>query len=121
MIKILLAFALFIFFFTACKKDSSVTPDQASLDDAGFNRYEAHFLDELWKLNPDWATSVGYHKYDSLLLVPDKKTRENCSPLAKCNRTRWANMFRLLSWKPIKWIMPLCKIRCNTCNGKFRH
>ncbi len=83
MIKILLAFALFIFFFTACKKDSSVVPDQASLDDAGFNRYEAHFLDELWKLNPDWATSVGYHKYDSLLLIPNKQTREKLLTFTK--------------------------------------
>jgi len=82
-IKILLAFALFIFFFTACKKDSSVVPDQASLDDAGFNRYEAHFLDELWKLNPDWATSVGYHKYDSLLLIPNKQTREKLLTFTK--------------------------------------
>jgi hypothetical protein len=82
-IKILLAFALFIFFFTACKKDSSVVPDQASLDDAGFNRYEAHFLDELWKLNPDWATGVGYHKYDSLLLIPNKQNREKLLTFTK--------------------------------------
>ena len=76
MIKKILAFALFVFFFTACKKDASVGPMQGSMDDVAFNSYETHFLEELWKLNPDWATSVGYHKYDSLLFIPDKKHRE---------------------------------------------
>ncbi|MGF6850078.1 uncharacterized protein (DUF885 family) [Chitinophaga sp. W3I9] len=36
-----------------------------------FSAYQAHFIDALWKENPDWATSVGYHKYDSVLVVPD--------------------------------------------------
>lgn len=36
-----------------------------------FSQYEAHFIDALWKVNPDWATSVGYHAYDSVLRIPD--------------------------------------------------
>ncbi|MEC5146260.1 DUF885 domain-containing protein [Chitinophaga sp. 212800010-3] len=36
-----------------------------------FNHYEQQFIDALWKSNPDWATSVGYHKYDSVLIIPD--------------------------------------------------
>ena len=40
-------------------------------------------MDGLWKLNPDWATSVGYHKYDSLLLVPDDKLRDKQINFAK--------------------------------------
>ncbi|MBO9728145.1 MAG: DUF885 domain-containing protein [Chitinophaga sp.] len=36
-----------------------------------FSKYEARFIDALWKVSPDWATSVGYHAYDSVLLVPD--------------------------------------------------
>ncbi len=76
MIKKILAFTLFVFFFTACKKDASVGPMEGSIDDVAFNTYQKFFLNELWKLNPDWATSVGYHKYDSVLFVPDKKYRE---------------------------------------------
>ncbi len=83
MIKKIIALALFVSFFTACKKDSSVNPMQGSLDDVAFNSYQTHFLEELWKLNPDWATSVGYHKYDSLLLVPDKKYREKLLTFTK--------------------------------------
>jgi uncharacterized protein (DUF885 family) len=36
-----------------------------------FLHYETQFIDALWKINPDWATSVGYHNYDSVLIVPD--------------------------------------------------
>src|SRR4051812_22054947 len=74
---------MFIFFFTACKKDSSVAPQQGSMDDVAFNAYETHFLDEFWKLNPDWATSVGYHKYDSVLLIPTKQNREKLLTFTK--------------------------------------
>ena len=76
MIKKTLAFILFIGLFAGCKKDASVGPLQGSMDDVAFNKYETFFLDELWKQFPDWGTSVGYHKYDSILLIPDKKTRD---------------------------------------------
>ena len=75
MIRKIIAFALFVSFFSACKKDS-VNPVQGSMDDIAFNNYEKFFLNELWKQFPDWGTSVGYHKYDSVLLIPDRKTRE---------------------------------------------
>jgi uncharacterized protein (DUF885 family) len=75
-IKKIIAFTLFVSFFTACKKDSSVQPQQGNMDDVAFNSYENHFLDEFWKLNPDWATNVGYHKYDSLLLIPNRQNRD---------------------------------------------
>ena len=39
--------------------------------DIHFENYKEHFVDELWKLNPGWASSQGYHKYDSVLLIPD--------------------------------------------------
>lgn len=45
-------------------------------DDAAFTQYEEHFLEELWKNDPSWATSVGYHKYDSLLPIPGDDTRK---------------------------------------------
>jgi uncharacterized protein (DUF885 family) len=82
-IKKIIALILFVSFFTACKKDASVNPNQGSMDDVAFNNYEQHFLDELWKQFPDWGTSVGYHKYDSILMVPDKKTREKQLNFAK--------------------------------------
>ncbi len=82
MIKKLLFFLLLTAIFAACKKDS-MAPVNGSVDDAAFNDYEKHFLDEFWKLNPDWGTSVGYHKYDSILLIPDKKYRTKLVDFAK--------------------------------------
>ncbi len=61
--------------FLGCKKDGSAGPNFAK-DDGAFTLYKNSFLERLWKLNPDWATSVGYHKYDSLLFIPDDKNRE---------------------------------------------
>src|SRR5579872_942284 len=81
--RVLITFTLFASFLIACKKDSSVAPMAGSVDDVAFNTYEQHFLDEFWKLNPDWGTSVGYHKYDSLLLIPNKSTREKQLNFAK--------------------------------------
>jgi uncharacterized protein (DUF885 family) len=69
--------------FLACKKDSSVAPMEGSVDDQAFNAYEQKFLDGFWKLNPDWATSVGCHKYDSVLLVPNKQNREKLLKFVK--------------------------------------
>ena len=57
---------------------------QGARDNAAFMLYENSFLEGLWKLNPDWATSsVGYHKYDSLLFVPDDKLRDKMLNFAK--------------------------------------
>jgi len=81
--RVLITFTLFASFLIGCKKDSSVGPMSGSVDDAAFNAYEQKFLDEFWKLNPDWATGVGYHKYDSVLLVPNKQNREKLLKFVK--------------------------------------
>jgi uncharacterized protein (DUF885 family) len=61
-------------FLIACNKNNTA-PDVPK-DNTAFIAYEGHFLDAFWKLNPDWATSVGYHKYDSLLVIPGTKSRD---------------------------------------------
>lgn len=40
-----------------------------------FEAYREQFVDNLWQMYPGWATGVGYHKYDSVLLIPDTKQR----------------------------------------------
>lgn len=39
-----------------------------TLNDA-FNSYKETFVEELWKVYPNWASSQGYHKYDDKLSV----------------------------------------------------
>jgi uncharacterized protein (DUF885 family) len=71
-----------ITFFIGCKKDGSVGP-QLGKDDGSFSTYEGNFLNGLWKLDPDMATNEGYHKYDSLLLIPNDQTRGKLLDYAK--------------------------------------
>jgi hypothetical protein len=44
--------------------------------DAEFETFSQHFIENLWKQNPGWATSVGYHKYDSILTIPNEENRQ---------------------------------------------
>src|ERR1700761_2411157 len=43
--------------------------------DARFDNYKESFVQEVWKIYPLWAASVGYHKYDSQLPIPDEQNR----------------------------------------------
>src|SRR4051812_1563112 len=44
--------------------------------DVGFEQYKAGFIERLWQQEPDWATGVGYHNYDSVLMIPGAAGRE---------------------------------------------
>lgn len=67
-VSISLAFLLF-----SCSKNEKVADKNA---DKKFNSYKEYFVNNLWKMNPDWASSQGFHKYDSVLIVPNKANRE---------------------------------------------
>ncbi|TGE26105.1 DUF885 domain-containing protein [Hymenobacter aquaticus] len=44
--------------------------------DSNFERFKTQFIDSLWYYNPEWASSQGYHRYDSLLVVPNAGRRQ---------------------------------------------
>ena len=48
----------------------------ANTADERFNAYKERFVLAMWKVYPAWASSVGYHKYDSVLVVPNAASRE---------------------------------------------
>ena len=50
-------------------RDNQSTPSDL---DKSFDRYKEAFIEDLWKLYPGWASSMGYHKYDSVLVIPDE-------------------------------------------------
>lgn len=65
---------LFVSFFAisllfSCNKSGKSNEDKAL--DGRFDKYKDGFVTSLWKINPGWASGVGYHKYDSILSVPD--------------------------------------------------
>lgn len=45
--------------------------------DADFDAYKARFIEALWKQYPVWASSQGYHRYDSVLAIPDPASRKS--------------------------------------------
>ena len=66
---------LWIFVVTVLYSCKTTPPESASPDD-GFNQYKESFIEDLWKHYPVLASSVGYHNYDSVLIVPDNSSRE---------------------------------------------
>lgn len=66
--RTLLSLSLALTLFSCTKKENTAL--NADLN-GKFEQYKAHFVDELWKLNPEWASSQGFHKYDSILLLPN--------------------------------------------------
>lgn len=70
---LLLALAL-----PACTSSpTSTTAAQAAATpaDARFDRFKDQLILDLWKQNPDYASSQGFHKYDSLLVIPNEPQR----------------------------------------------
>ena len=47
------------------------------LSDKAFDSYKEAFVIQLWKYYPEWATSQGFHNYDSVLIIPDEAGRNN--------------------------------------------
>ena len=59
--------------FLSCNKKEE---RHAVSQDDRFNTYKEFFIEDLWKHYPVWASMMGYHKYDSVLIIPDKTSRE---------------------------------------------
>lgn len=51
--------------------------------DADFPNFTESFTQDLWKQYPGWATGVGFHKYDSVLVIPNDETRKADLTFAK--------------------------------------
>jgi hypothetical protein len=68
----LIIFSLLII---SCQKDGPGAV-MTSKGDESFTDYEEHYLNAFWKIDPDRATAEGYHKYDSILVIPNDKNRE---------------------------------------------
>ena len=54
-------------------------------DNKKFDQYKDHFINSFWELNPDWAASLGNHKLDSVLVVPDSHFIKKSLDFANAN------------------------------------
>lgn len=70
--KLLMLTFISIGFFSCNKKEERQVVSQ----DDRFNIYKESFIEDMWKHYPAWASAVGYHRYDSVLIIPDKASRE---------------------------------------------
>jgi len=68
--------------FAACGSNQN-KQQPVSDKNAQFDAYKERFVEALWKQYPGWAASQGYHKYDSVLVVPDAASRETETAFAK--------------------------------------
>ena len=55
--------------------DKPETTGAATAADARFDAFKGQFIEALWQHNPEAAMYAGYHKYDSLLVIPDAARR----------------------------------------------
>lgn len=70
----------------ACHHEETKTETAAVVNqDARFDRYKENFVEALWKLYPGWASSIGYHRYDSVLPIPDEAGRAKELAFSKAN------------------------------------
>ncbi len=72
--------------FASCIGESKKATAKTVQDlNAEFDNYKNRFIDNLWKVYPGWASSQGYHKYDSVLIIPDNASRLKELAFAKAN------------------------------------
>lgn len=75
--------ALVIVALAACNSgvtDNKNTQATAVTEDTvntGFGQFADRFTEALWVQEPTWATTMGYHKHDAVLPIPDEATRNN--------------------------------------------
>ncbi|WP_240663280.1 DUF885 domain-containing protein [Mucilaginibacter limnophilus] len=67
--KLLIAAVTGMAMLIGCKKEGEMMQPEDKNNDS-FVVYEQTFLEKLWEIDPDWATTLGYHKNDSLLVMP---------------------------------------------------
>lgn len=76
----------------SCSGPETEAKQEPVSQDPRFNTYKENFVKELWKLYPGWASSVGYHDYDSVLTIPDAVQRNKELAFAKANLDSLKNM-----------------------------
>lgn len=72
--KLTLILSAIIFFSCSSEKQSE---EKAAIQDTKFDAYKERFIEALWRQYPGWASGQGYHKYDSILVIPNEASRNS--------------------------------------------
>ena len=68
----------------ACHSADKPAKAPASAD-ARFEQFKTRFIADLWREDPGFASAAGYHKYDSLLVIPDSMQRRRAAAFGEKN------------------------------------
>ena len=60
----------------SCSQENKSNAENSKSNDAAFTAYKERLVLRFWEMYPTWASSVGYHHYDSVIFVPDAAQRE---------------------------------------------
>ncbi len=71
--------------FISCNREKK-EDQMATSQNPAFDTYKERFIDNLWAVYPGWASSVGYHKYDSVLVIPNEAQRSKEQAFFNANR-----------------------------------
>ncbi|MEN9369665.1 MAG: hypothetical protein RI952_530 [Bacteroidota bacterium] len=74
---------LFIFVVTSLFACKQINHSNALEQNQNFDQYKTNFINNLWDLYPNWASSIGFHKSDSILTIPDETQRNKEIAFAK--------------------------------------
>lgn len=78
--------SIICFSIASCGSDTQTTENKTVADmNPQFDKYKEQFIENLWRVYPGWASSQGYHKYDSVLVVPNEEARAKELAFAKSN------------------------------------
>ncbi len=80
--KLILPILLLVLLSSCNKNQKSV---EVRDDNKKFDQYKDRFITSMWGFFPDWAASQGYHKLDSVLVVPDSNSRKKILDFANAN------------------------------------
>jgi len=62
-------------FLGGCKNKSETRQQAGETEDTRFDTFKNNLVLKFWRIHPEWASSVGYHRYDNILTIPDNKYR----------------------------------------------
>jgi uncharacterized protein (DUF885 family) len=80
--KFILPIMLVVFLYSCNKKTNS---PEIGDNNIKFEQYKDHFITSVWDFFPDFAASQGYHKLDSVLIVPNSNFNKKLVDFANAN------------------------------------
>ncbi len=62
--------------FVSCQSNSTSKETKTTNLDSSFTQLSNRFIENLWKIYPGWASGLGNHTYDTVLIIPNEANRK---------------------------------------------